>query len=189
MQEAPHHLRALVCTEKDTPMAVLPLFFLPSLTMAPCFSCGPKLPPAPPTPWHSTPQPLSHCFLAPQVVTTQPRNWPPKPESQHPAPAWVYQAMVPEDIGTKGLCGCLSFCPPQSNCCTFFYGFEAPISTGWSPCQLGTLPGCVSLSSFTALPQEWWSHPDSLLFFFSLSLFFSFVLPSYMEGFLPFLEV
>ena len=56
---------------------------------------------------------------------------------------------------------------------------------GWSPYQLGDLPGCRFLSSCTAPSQECWFYPDS---FFSPLPFFPFVLPSYAEGLLPFLE-
>ena len=40
-REAPHHLRAHPCVEREAPAPVL----APSPAVAPCFSCGPRPPP------------------------------------------------------------------------------------------------------------------------------------------------
>ena len=50
----------------------------------------------------------------------------------------------------------------------------------------GGFPVCWFLSSFTAPSQDCWSHPESFFSPFSLSPFSLVVLPSYIEGFLPF---
>ena len=100
-----------------------------------------------------------------------------------------------QSSGTNHLCGFLSALPSSDQLLSFslkLWGF--PSIPSWSHWQLGGLPMCEFLSSFTAPSQEAWSCPDSFLscffFLFSLSLsLFSFVLPSYVEVFLPFLEV
>ena len=85
------------------------------------------------------------------------------------------------------VCGALSLlCPPQSRCCALLWGLEVPPfqlispSVGWPP--------RVSMPFLfhSSLSQECWSCPDAF-HFSSLSLF-SFVFPSYLEGFLPPLE-
>ena len=92
--------------------------------------------------------------------------------------------MCPEMVSM--VCVFLSLlCPPQSSCCTFLWGFEVPLSWLISP-LVRWLPRVWVLFFFQSslsgvLVPSW---------FFSLSVsFFPFVLPSYVKGFLPFLEV
>ena len=75
---------------------------------------------------------------------------------------------------------------PRSSCCAFLGNFEVPPSWQISP-SIRWLPGCGFLSSFTAPSQECQFHPDSFSLLPPTS--FSFVLPSYVKGFLPFLKV
>lgn len=75
-------------------------------------------------------------------------------------------------------------CPPQSSCYAFLGDSEVPLSQ-LSPLWLGGFPGCGFLFSFTSPSQDCLTCPDS----FSLSLSFSFVLPSSVKSFLSFLEV
>ena len=85
--------------------------------------------------------------------------------------------------GTHHLCGPLSAFPSQSSCCTFLWGFEVPSILADFPVRRLTrvwIPLVFHSSLSEVLVLSW-----SL----SLSLFFSFVLPSYMEVVLPFLEV
>ena len=72
----------------------------------------------------------------------------------------------------------------------FFWGFEIPLFPSWSACQLGGLLACKFLSSFTAPSQEcWFPFWCSFFFLFFLFLFFLLFYLSYVEGFLPYLEV
>ena len=68
----------------------------------------------------------------------------------------------------------------------FSEALRLPLCPGWCYSQLDGLPLYRLLSSFTALSQE----SGSILIFFSLFSFFfpPFILPSYVEVFLPFLE-
>ena len=83
--------------------------------------------------------------------------------------------------------------PPHTSSCTFLQGFEASLLSQLISSLVRWPTECRFLSSFKAPSQKCWSHPDSLFFFFFFlisSLSFSpFVLPSYVEGLLPFREV
>ena len=79
------------------------------------------------------------------------------------------------------ICGALILlCPPQSYCCTFLCDFEVPPSWLISP-LVKQLPGCVFLFSFIAVSRGCYTVFFSLYLCF---LFYSFVLPSYVKGFL-----
>ena len=79
----------------------------------------------------------------------------------------------------------LRFAVPRRAAMLFSKALKLPFCPGWSPCQLGGLPGCRVLSSFTAPPQRCWSCPDS--FFFSLlSFFFLVVYPAMWRVSCPF---
>ena len=75
-------------------------------------------------------------------------------------------------------------CPLQSSCCTFLWGFEVPLSQLISPLvrlfPRVWVPFLFHSSLLGVLVPSW---------VLSLSLFSPFVLPSYVEGFLPFLEI
>ena len=92
--------------------------------------------------------------------------------------------------GADYLCSYHSALPSSVKEEGIFLHFEIPpswlisLSVSWLP-RVGV--PFLFWGSFSAT-QECWSYPDSL-FFLSLPFFFSFVLTSYVEGFLPFLEV
>ena len=170
----------------------LPLLLSPSPTMAPCFSCGPRPLPRFPQLWSSAPQPMLHHSLAPQAVSTQPtlvlspeltsRTW-----VSVPSPNPSISGCDVWGGGADDLCSSYSALPPQSSCYPFLCNFEVPPSwlisllVRWLPRIW--VPFLFNSSLSGVLVPSWF------LFSFSLSLFFPFVLPSYMEGFLPFLEV
>ena len=117
--------QAHACAEKDTAAVVLPLFLLPSLTMAHCFSCGLKLPPVIPQLWCLFPQPRVHCFLAPQAVSIQPTIVLPL---ELTSKAWVSVPSPCPSISACGIWGvvvlmvCVGLfllCLPQSGCYAF----------------------------------------------------------------------
>ena len=115
--------------------------------------------------WHS--QPLSSSW-----------NRPLKPMSWHPGPATVSQAVV-SDVMIPVVYVALSALPPAD---------WLLCSSHLISCHLGGLSRCTLFSPFTGLSQKCWSYPV-LNPFLSLSLSFFFLLPSYVEDFLPFLEV
>ena len=86
--------------------------------------------------------------------------------------------------GADDLLALTLLCSSQSSCCNFLSKFEVPpfllisLSVWWLPRVL--VPFFFNCSLSGMLVPSW--------FLFSLSLF-SFVIPSYVEGFLPFLEV
>ena len=182
MWEASCCLKSCVCTEKDIPMIVLPLLLSLSPTVVLCFSCRPRSPPVFPRLWYSIPQPMVPLSLVPQPISLEPTSgaWVSVP-SPHPSISDV----VSRASGTNGLCSssCLALLSPAP--VLFSEALRFLLHVRGSPCQLGGLPECGFLSFFTAPSQESWSHPDTFLSLLSL-LFFPFVLPSYVEGFLPF---
>ena len=175
MQEAPCCLRAHH-TEKEVPVAALPPapLTLPHngallLRQVQASSC--------------TPSAVLHCSRAAPGCshTAAPR---PLPGTDLQSPR----------LGAQPLPACLRlrcarggthhlFCPPQSGCCTFLGCSEAPPPSQPISHPLGGLLTCGSLSSSVAPSQECRPSPDSfssLLFFFLLS---------YVEVFLPFLNI
>lgn len=70
--------------------------------------------------------------------------------------------------------------------CVLLQRFEVHLTLMIDP-SLMWISGCGFLSSFTTPSLECWSHPDSF-FPSSFVLYFSFILHSYVEAFLPFLE-
>ena len=171
-QEAPHAWKPAHAQIKIFlwPSCLSSLSF--SVTMAPCFSCRPKLPPVLPWLWLSTPQPVVHHFLAPQAISTQPtlvlsleltsRPWVSVP-SPHPSiSGWWYHW-----FGCPSLC----FALLRLAIAPFSEALRFPLHLSWS-CQVGGLSGSRFLSSFTAPSQV--LVPSWFLFFPLLSLFFSF---------------
>ena len=55
---------------------------------------------------------------------------------------------------------------PQTGCCIFLWGFEAPLLSQLISLPVRGFPGYRNISSFTAPSQEHRSHPNSFLFFF-----------------------
>ena len=157
--------------------ALLVLF---SPTMAPCFSCGPRPLPALSWLWSFAPQ-------CPQAVSIQAIL---VFSRQLTSEAWVLmprpgmsQAVVWWSVQLLSLCFALF----SLAAVLFSEALRLPLCSRWSPGQIAGFPGCRMLSSFTVLSQECWSCPESFFISsISLSLFF---LPSYVEGFWPFLEV
>ena len=103
--------------------------------------------------------------------------------SQHPAPAWASQAVVSGPVVQMIYVALILLCCSQSSCCAFLGDFEVSptwlifLSVRWPPRKWVPFLFLSSLSRMLVL--SW--------FLFSLS--FSFVLSSYIESFLPFLEV
>ena len=71
-------------------------------------------------------------------------------------------------------------CPPWSHCCAFLGDFEVPPSQLISPLVRWLNKGVGSFS-LLQLPLK----NASPILILSIYLFFSFVLPSYLKGFLP----
>lgn len=124
-QEAPHHLRAHPCAEKDRCSyggLTLPPLALPS--SGTLLFLWAKPPPIFPWLWHTAPQPLAHHSLSPQAISTQPAlvfflKRPPRSESQCPAPTRVSQVVV-HWVVVPMVCVALTLiCPSQSRCCAF----------------------------------------------------------------------
>ena len=124
--------------------------------------------------------------ISPQPNLVLSQNWPPKPESQHPAPAWVSVvswAMIPMVYVVLSL-----IFPSHSSCFAFLWGFKFPPPSWLIYPSVYGLPGCTFFT-LSQLPLRT-AGVVLIQFFSSLCLsFFLFVLPSYLEGFLPFLEV
>ena len=169
---------------------VLPLLLLPSPTKAPCFFSRPRLPPRFPQLWCPTPQPLAHCSLTPQAISTQPII---VLSLELTSGARVSVPSPCPSVSCCGVCGqWYQWSVPLSLCVALLRPAAVLLSEAWrtlclcwSPCRLGAFPECEFLSSFTAPSQECSSYPDS----FPLYFFSPFVVPSYVAGSLPFLEV
>ena len=172
-------------------MAISPVHPWASPTMVPCFSWRPRLPPTMlPQLWSSIPQSVVYHSLAPKAVSTQ-------PTLELASKALVSVCSTLLNVSGYGVWGqwyqwsvwvslCFSLLSLAAS--LFSKALIFLLSLSWYPHQLGGLPGCRYLSSFIALSQECWFHPNSF-FSASLSFFFPFVLPNYVEGFLSFLEV
>ena len=107
--------------------------------------------------------------------------------SQHIAPTRASQAVVSWEVVPKVFVALSLLCPPHSSCCAFLWGFEVPSSQLISPSA--DLP--IRRLARVWVPFFFLSSLSGVIvlsWFLSLS-FFPFVLPSYMEGSLPFLEV
>ena len=103
-----------------------------------------------------------------------PKVWPPKPESQHPAPAChmdehLRLVSANQHWSSVQVSLCFALCKPFAALSS--KALKLPLCPGWSPRQWGDFPVCRKLSSFTALSQECRSHLYSFLSL-SLSLFF-----------------
>ena len=146
---------------------------LQSSTVVPCFSGRTMPAPVLPQLWCTTPFP-------PQAVSTQPPlvlslGLSTKSKPHHPAPAQVSQVVVLWAV-VPIVCSAFSpLWPPQTGCCAFLQGFEAPplywlitlLVRGLPSVQIpflfhSSLPGVLILSR--------------LLFLSSLSLFLFFLL-------------
>lgn len=106
-------------------------------------------------------------------------DWPLEPESQHPSPTPASQAVVSRLV--VQICVALTqLCCSQSSCCIFLGDFEV----------LPTQPVFRQLGGFSPGGGFLHSSLSGMLvpFWFLFSLLFSFVLPSYVKSFLPFLE-
>ena len=157
-------------------MAV-PYLLLPPPTMAPCFSCRPRPPPMLfPLLWHFIPQPLRlspHNYLILSLELTS-EAW-----VSAPSPCLCFSLAAFRifwGVWGRGII-CLwglSFCFVLLSPAAALFSETLRIlpHPGWSPCQLGGLPGCGFLFLFHSSSQMCWSHPDSIFFPSSLSLFF-----------------
>ena len=112
-----------------------------------------------------------------------------KPESQYPAPTWEFQSVVSWMVLPVVYKIISLLCLPQSGCCAFLWSFEIPLPSQlislqyrWPPRM--KIPFIFHNSLSGGLVPPWFLF--SLL---PLYLFFSFVIPSYVEDFLPFLKV
>ena len=140
--------------EKDVPMLIPTLLLLSSPTMAPCFSCGLRPPPALPWLWCTSAQLMAYHSLAPsQAVSMQPTL------DLFLELTFVVWDSMPSPFpgvsgsGTVGLCSSLSALPWLatvlfSNALRFF------LHCSWLLHQLGKLLGFGILSSFTVPSQD-----------------------------------
>ena len=132
-----------------------------SPAMVPCFFCRPWPPPLLPWLWRSTPQPMAHCFLAPQGIYTQPPLVL-SPELTSGASVSVSSPCLRSQAVTSGRGGkwyqwsvWLSLCPALLKpAAALFSTASRSLGLGPSPRQLGGFPGCGFLSSFSAPSLE-----------------------------------
>lgn len=102
-----------------------------------------------------------------------------------PAPTQVSLAVVLQAVVLM-VCATFSLLSPSKTAAAVFSEvLRLPPPFWLISHQLGVLPECRFLSSFTAPSQKFWHILTSFFLFF----FSPFVLPSYVEGFMPFLEV
>ena len=133
-----------------------PPLFSPFLTMAPCFSCGPKPSPGFALPWCSIPLPIENHSPAHGTALLSPLGCPhtanPNPfpgtdlrslslSAQHHHPRGVSD--VVSVVVVQMICVALTLlCPPQSSCCDGLSDFEI-------------LPSQLISLSVRLLPRMW----------------------------------
>lgn len=112
----------------------------------------------------------THCSSLPSGCFHTSNPSPPRTELSVPSPTWGSQAILSwVVVPMVSLC----FALLSAAAAPFSKALRFPFCTGWPACQLGGLPGCGFLSSFSAPSQDSWSCPVSF-FVFSFFLFFSF---------------
>ena len=166
--------------------------------MVPCFSCRPRPPSRFPRLWYSTLQSIAHCSPAHSTPLLSPWGCPhtanpsPLPRADHESlhlsaqppleylrlclgrycrwPAWLslYFAII-------------------SLAAVLFSAIWRALHLGWFPGWLGGFPGYMGSFSLSKLTLR--NASLIIITFLSLSFFFSYALPSYVESFLPLLEV
>ena len=140
------------------------------------------------SPWHTTPPPIVHCSLAPQAVPTQPA---PVLSLGLSSRAWV-SAPSP----CLSISGCDAWAGGSDDLCSSHSALLFSVQLLHFSRQLWGPTDLADLSSVRWLPRRWvpfllHSSLSGMLVpsWFLFSLFFSFVLPSYVKSFLSFLEV